>query len=58
MKYCSKCLYPDTKPGLGFENGVCDACRYIKVKEEMDWGKRRKEVIRVPGFDSRLLRNL
>lgn len=44
MKYCSKCLYPDTKPGLGFENGVCDACRYIKVKEEIDWVKRRKEL--------------
>ena len=27
MKYCKKCLYPDTKPQLIFdENGVCSAC--------------------------------
>ncbi len=27
MKYCKKCLYPDTKPQLEFNNqGVCSAC--------------------------------
>ena len=45
MKYCKTCLYPDTKPGLSFdENGVCDACNYIKLKEEINWEERRKEL--------------
>lgn len=44
VKYCIKCLYPDTKPGLGFVDGVCDACRYVETKEQMDWSKRRKEL--------------
>ena len=22
MKYCNKCLMPDTRPGIVFENGV------------------------------------
>ena len=27
MKYCKKCLYPDTKPGLNFDDeGICNAC--------------------------------
>lgn len=44
MRYCTKCLYPDTKPGLGFKDGVCDACRYVEVKKKIDWAKRREEV--------------
>ena len=30
------------KKGLGFEDGVCDACRYGEVKKTIDWGKREK----------------
>ena len=27
MKYCKKCLMPDTRPGLTFDNdGTCAAC--------------------------------
>ena len=45
MKYCIKCLFPDTKPGLTMdENGVCDACRTSKLKEQIDWDKRREEL--------------
>jgi N-acetyl sugar amidotransferase len=44
MRYCIKCLYPDTKPGLGFKDGVCDACRYVEVKKKIDWTKRREEL--------------
>jgi len=45
LKYCKKCLYPDTKPGLGFdENGVCDACKSAEEKEKIDWVDRRKEL--------------
>ncbi|WP_027720760.1 N-acetyl sugar amidotransferase [Maridesulfovibrio zosterae] len=49
MKYCSKCLMPDTKPYSVFDaNGVCSAC---KVHEEekravdgIDWDSRKKEL--------------
>ena len=28
MKYCKKCLMPDTRPGISFnEEGVCSACQ-------------------------------
>jgi len=26
MKYYEKCLIPDTRPGIVFENGVCSPC--------------------------------
>jgi len=26
MKYCKKCLMPDTRPGIRFENDVCVGC--------------------------------
>ncbi len=48
IRYCKKCLYPDTKPGLGFdEKGVCDACRSNKNKETIDWNKRKDELFKL-----------
>jgi N-acetyl sugar amidotransferase len=48
IKYCRKCLYPETKPQLKFdENGVCDACRWIKLKEKIDWKKRKEELKKI-----------
>ena len=48
MKHCIKCLFPDTKPELGFdENGVCDACRYSKEKETIDWDKKKNELEKI-----------
>lgn len=45
MQYCTKCLYPDTKPQLRFdENGVCDACGYVEEKKRINWDARRKEL--------------
>lgn len=45
MKYCRKCLYPDTKPLLRFdENGICDACNWAVEKEKIDWDSRRKDL--------------
>ncbi len=44
MRYCKRCLYPDTKPGLGFQDGVCDACRNVGFKDKIDWDKRKKEL--------------
>ena len=44
MKYCKKCLYPDTKPQLIFnDKGVCSACENMKKKEMIDWNEKKKE---------------
>lgn len=48
MKYCSKCLMPDTKPYLEFdESGVCSACRAHEKKQDaangVDWRQREAE---------------
>ncbi len=29
------------------ENGVCDACRYAEIKEQIDWKKREEELLRL-----------
>ena len=45
MKYCTKCLYPDTKPLLEFDNnGVCSACINTELKEKIDWKSKEKEL--------------
>jgi N-acetyl sugar amidotransferase len=44
MQYCKKCLYPDTKPGLQFdEHGICDACLWVDKKDKIDWVSRKNE---------------
>ena len=45
MKYCSKCLFPETKPDLSFnENGVCSACVASEEKDKnIDWKQLEKE---------------
>ena len=45
MKYCTKCIMPDTKPDLSFdENGVCSACTAYEKRENIDWTVRKKEL--------------
>ena len=49
MKFCKKCVMPNTKPDLTFdEEGVCDACRSFERKhgdhtDSIDWNQRKKE---------------
>ena len=44
MKYCTNCLYPNTKPDLVFDaEGVCSACRSFKERSDVDWEQRAKE---------------
>lgn len=45
MKYCTKCVMPDTRPGIKFdENGVCSACQSFERRKEIDWEKRYQEL--------------
>lgn len=45
MKYCKKCLQPNTRPGIKFnEEGICYACLYEEEKKNIDWISREKEL--------------
>ena len=46
MKYCKKCVQPDTRPGIYFsDEGVCGACLYEEdVKKNIDWDQRVNEL--------------
>ena len=46
MKYCKKCLYPDTKPQLVFnQEGVCSACTNHLLKNNIDWERKNKQFL-------------
>lgn len=43
MKFCKKCLMPDSRPGLTIDSqGICSACRHHEQKEKTDWQHREK----------------
>ena len=44
MKYCTKCLMPDTRPGIIFEKGVCAGCLAYEKQFHTDWDSRFKEL--------------
>lgn len=44
MKYCKKCVMPNTRPGISFdEQGVCSACLAYERRKLVDWNDRWKE---------------
>src|SRR5262245_52485224 len=46
MRYCKKCIMPDTRPETVFNGeGVCDACISCATKYNgIDWQEREKEL--------------
>lgn len=48
MRYCTRCVQPDTRPGIYFdEDGVCGACLYWESKASIDWDARWAELERI-----------
>lgn len=46
IRYCTRCLYPDTKPDLQFDDGgMCSACHAYQNRAEVDWDKRHQEFL-------------
>lgn len=44
MQYCKRCLYPNTKPDLTFnEQGTCSACTAYDSRATIDWAKREND---------------
>ena len=51
MKYCLKCLQPDTRPGTSFDaSGVCPACNYYTSLASVDWHQRNRELEDIVAF--------
>ena len=44
MEYCKKCLMPNTRPGIVFEDGVCSACINFEKQRVTDWDARWTEL--------------
>lgn len=45
MRYCNKCVMPDTRPGIWFnEKGVCCACLAHERKKLVNYDERFKEL--------------
>jgi N-acetyl sugar amidotransferase len=43
MRYCSRCILPDTRPNLVIgPDGVCNACQAHGTKRDIDWSARRR----------------
>lgn len=48
IKYCKKCVLPNTKPHLIIDDeGVCDACRNFENRATVDWQLRKQELIQI-----------
>ena len=50
IRYCIRCVMPETKPDLLIdEEGICNACRNMEKRKEVDWVKRRQELVEILG---------
>jgi N-acetyl sugar amidotransferase len=48
IRYCKRCIMPETKPDLYIDaEGVCSACRSFEQRQEVDWGKRKQELLAI-----------
>ena len=46
MKRCTKCIMPDTKPGISFnEVGVCNACQSSEENDKVNWDARLEKLL-------------
>jgi N-acetyl sugar amidotransferase len=44
IKYCKRCVMPETKPDLFIDDeGVCNACRAFEKRSVIDWDARNTE---------------
>ena len=45
MKYCTKCVMPNTRPGITFDDkGICAACQSYENRKNVDYKKRWQEL--------------
>ena len=65
IEYCKKCLFPNTKPDLYFDdNGICDSCNSANIKhglldnlnKNINWDTRKDELFKF--IDTKLKKNI
>ena len=48
IKYCKKCLFPETKPNIYFDKkGVCSACINYISRSKVDWAGERERISKI-----------
>lgn len=48
MKYCKKCVMPDTRPGIKFDkDGICIPCKNHERKRQVDYRARFEELKKI-----------
>lgn len=48
MKICKRCIQPDSRPGIYFdENGICGACIWDQERKNINWDLREKELFKI-----------
>ncbi|MDZ4017822.1 hypothetical protein PssiTeo3_11390 [Pseudomonas sichuanensis] len=48
LKYCIRCVMPHTRPNMHIdEEGVCGACRSYEKRSEIDWDRRKHELLSI-----------
>lgn len=48
MRYCQRCVMPDTKPGVILDKrGLCNACRSVEKKKKINWKEREKKLKKI-----------
>lgn len=51
MNYCKKCVQPDTRPGIRFnDEGICPACVFAAEAPVVNWDLRRKEINEIVAY--------
>jgi len=56
MKYCKRCVQPDTRPGIIFNTDqVCMACVIAEQRQSwVDWSRRRSELLSIVEWTKRV----
>ena len=48
LRYCCRCVMPDTKPDLQLDDqGVCNACRNFEARQNVDWDARHRALLQI-----------
>ena len=48
IKYCKKCVMPNTRPGIKFnEAGFCSACQAYENRKKINWDLRYRELEKI-----------
>ncbi len=48
MKWCKKCVLPDTRPHLVIgEDGICNACKNHNLKSSINWDERYSSFLKI-----------